>query len=154
MSLLKHYTNNKAATNTSTALTITSNAAATTNMNKTSDIEPETELINITVEDLNTIVNLPPNADPFIVYLYTYIQNLTLLLDSIYEIKKAEKSLKLRLKQAEKLLNSLLSTSVEIPLDTPVNTEIDLDATVESEVTPSSIKSPQLKMVQNIGDFS
>jgi hypothetical protein len=79
----------------------------------------------ISVEGLASAVNQPPEEDEFYIYLTTYVNDITILLEQIQHIKYAEKALKRRLKFASQLQIRLIENYYE---DAPVVEEV-----VESE---------------------
>lgn len=78
---------------------------------KSKDIEKEEEVSNSTndlsISDLELYANIPPQDDPFVLYLIQYISNLSYILDKIGSIKRAEKSLKKKLKDSQILYRKL-----------------------------------------------
>jgi hypothetical protein len=82
----------------------------------------------ISVEGLASAVNQPPEEDEFYIYLTTYVNEITILLEQIQHIKYAEKALKRRLKFASQLQIKLIEDYYE---DAPIAEQI-----VEPEPEP------------------
>lgn len=123
------------------------------------ELEEAGSLIDITVQDLSTIVNLPPEEDPFIQYLEQYISSMMFMLDRIAEIKTAEKQLSSRLSQALKLYKTLTKshTSAEsVPTEQPVesNTGLQLPKySLPSAPAKAVLTIKESSVVKNLGDF-
>lgn len=73
---------------------------------------PEKYVGDFTIDMLAEIATSPPDSDPFVIYLYEYIDNLKQILERINIIKASEKSIKKRLRDAEKVLEAIVSTAI------------------------------------------
>lgn len=89
-----------------------------------SEVESVNTLVDITIGNLSDAVNLPPDSDPFVIYLQQYVESLLFILDRIQDIKLSEKALKKRVREAIKLLQTLRPDieSVEVFVDNEVST--------------------------------
>jgi hypothetical protein len=105
-------------------------------------------IVDITVEELSTVVNLPPGEDPFILYLEEYLRSLLFIVEKIESIKASEKSLRKRIKDGIKLLNSLkgISTPTE---DTAQPTEQASTSSPAVTVETAAV----IEGISNLADF-
>lgn len=110
------------------------------------------EDIDITVSMLNNLVNLSPHLDPFVLYLYNYIEQLRFLLFKIEDIKKSEKGIRKRIKVAEKVLNSFLDSEpiVQEGNEEDIQENMEVKTEVKTEVKKDFLPT---KRVANIADF-
>lgn len=107
-----------------------------------------TDVVDITVEELSTVVNLPPEQDPFIIYLEDYIHSLVFIVDKIDSIKASEKTLRKRIRDAVKLLQSLKGA---VPAENAVET---IEVSVPTTTNPTLENSVSIPGTSNLADFN